>query len=493
MTSTVNIPFDNSFSQLPEQFYTRQAPVPVAAPKLIKVNEGLATLMGIDPVALKSDDGVQMLAGNSVPDGASPLAMVYAGHQFGGWSPRLGDGRAILLGETVGTDGIRRDIHLKGSGRTPYSRGGDGRAWLGPVLREYVISEAMAALDVPTTRPLSVVATGENIIRNGQEPAAIVCRTARSHLRVGTFQIAAASCAIESLRALADFAIDRLYSDAPKTGPERYAYFLRQVIAGQADLISKWMGYGFIHGVMNTDNACISGETIDYGPCAFMDDFHPGKVFSSIDRNGRYAWNRQPEIAQWNMVRLAETLLPLLGDTEEQQQAAAEAQLATFSPLFAERFNDVMAKKFGLPNGDALKPEFLAETFETMTTGQVDFTLFFRHLTLVAGGGETGDFVSLFNDKTFGTTWLNNWKMQTGFAKQLNTEQLVQMRGANPIIIPRNHRIEEAIADANAGNLETFKRLFKAVTTPFEERAEYDAYENPPKVDEVVWQTFCGT
>lgn len=481
------------YRQLPPEMFQDVEPSGVDTPDIIALNIPHAESLGLSKDWLESDEGKAVLAGQNAIGGGPSLAMAYGGHQFGHWSGLLGDGRARLVGDLADVDGNYHELHLKGSGRTPYSRGGDGKATLGSAIREYIVSEAMAALGVPTTRSLSVVATGETIMRNGAEPAAIVCRTARSHLRVGTFQIAAASGAIESLKALADFAINRLFQDAPKDGPERYQYFLGRVIAGQAELIAKWMGYGFIHGVMNTDNACISSETIDYGPCAFMDDFHPGKVFSSIDRKGRYAWNRQPEIAQWNMVRLAETLLPLLGETEEQQQAAAETQLATFSPLFAEQFNGFMAKKLGLKNGEVLTPEFLAETFEAMTAGQVDFTLFFRHLTLIANGGETTTFIGLFNDPNLGETWLESWKEATGFESRLNGDRVEAMGRANPIIIPRNHRVEEVIAEANNGNFQSFDKLLKAVTHPFEDRSDFHDFETPPKPEEIVHQTFCGT
>jgi uncharacterized protein YdiU (UPF0061 family) len=405
----------------------------------------------------------------------------------------LGDGRARLIGEVKGSDGSVHELHLKGAGLTPFSRGGDGKATLGSALREYIVSEAMAALGVPTTRALSVLTTGETIIRKGAEPAAILCRSGRSHVRVGTFQIAAAAGENDDVKALADFAIARLYPDAPVEGADRYRYFLRQVIAAQAHLIATWMGFGFIHGVMNTDNACVSGETIDYGPCAFMDEFHPGKVFSSIDRRGRYAWNKQPEMAHWNMVRLAESLLRLLGETAEDQQSAAEVELDRFAPAFSVEFNRVMARKLGVFEAELEASDFLAKTFDAMTTGQVDFTLFFRALTKLAGGGVPAELLAQFNDPAQGAEWLDAWKGITGFHAQLGEAELQFMQDVNPIYVPRNHRVEEAIVAANSGNLEPFNTLLSVVTQPFIERTDYSDYETRPKGEEVVHQTFCGT
>jgi len=466
-------------------------------------NPALADAIGLPKNWLESESALKVLSGQQTLSGDKPLAMAYAGHQFGHWSGLLGDGRASLVGDIVDSLGVYHELHLKGSGPTPYSRRGDGKATLGSAIREYLVSESLHALGIPTTRALSILTTGENIMRNDAEPGAILCRSAKSHIRVGTFQLAAASQAPVSqapasqdnghIKALADFTIERLYPDAPASGPERYLHLLRQAIAGQVTLISKWMGFGFIHGVMNTDNALLSGETIDYGPCAFMDAFHPGKVFSSIDRNGRYAWNRQPEIANWNMVRLAESLLPLLGDTQEAQSQNAERELEQFSPKFIETFNVIMARKFGLAVEAFSGGEFLGDTFGLMTNAQVDYTLFFRRLTQIAGGQSPEAFLKLFEIRADGEAWLEMWKTLADDNGGDKTERLSGMRTSNPIIIARNHRVEAAISAANNGNMEVFEILLKAITNPFAERDEFAQYETPPDANEVVRQTYCGT
>lgn len=482
-----------SYRQLPAFFYRDVDGAEFETPEAVAINFPLGKSLGLTSDWLTSKAGQDVLSGRSAIGGGSALAMTYGGHQFGHWSGMLGDGRARLVGEVQDAEGAVHELHLKGAGLTPFSRGGDGKATLGSAIREYIVSEAMAALGVPTTRALSVVTTGETIIRKGAEPAAILCRSARSHIRVGTFQIAAAAGDNGDVKALADFAIDRLYPDAPAEGPARYSHFLRQVIASQARLIATWMGFGFIHGVMNTDNATISGETIDYGPCAFMDEFHPGKVFSSIDRNGRYAWNKQPEMAHWNMVRLAESLLLLLGETAEEQQSAAEVELDRFAPAFSENLNRVMVRKLGVQDSVLSSSDFLAVTIEAMTVGHVDYTLFFRALTRLANGGDADALLSEFSDIEKGAAWLESWKAITEFDGRLSAPIVAQMRQANPIYIPRNHRVEDAIADANTGNLGSFKTLMEVVTQPFTERAEFAEYENPPRPDEIVRQTFCGT
>ena len=481
------------YRKLPEFFYHDVESPGVTNAGIVALNIPLASSLCLTGDWLRSDGGLDILSGQTSLGGGKALAMAYGGHQFGSWSGLLGDGRARLVGDLPDKNGLYHELHLKGAGKTPFSRRGDGKATLGSAIREYVVSEAMAALGVPTTRALSIITTGETIIRNGPEPGAIICRTGRSHIRVGTFQIAAASGKTENVQALADFAIERLYPGAPESGPKRYSYFLRRVIAAQAGLVAKWMGLGFIHGVMNTDNAAISGETIDYGPCAFMDDFHPGKVFSSIDRNGRYAWNRQPEIAHWNMARLAESLLPLLGDTEDAQLAVAQADLDSFTDRFSSSFHTVMARKFGLSPQTIESSGFLPKTIKAMTSGGVDFTMFFRELTRIAKGAEDRSFVNLFNVPEHGTEWLELWRSDLHISGGLDDTRIALMEKANPVIIPRNHRVEDAISDANAGNFETFETLMEAVTKPFEDRPGFARFERPPAPDEIVHQTFCGT
>src|SRR6201986_3030498 len=344
---TVHFPFQNSYTALPANFFARVAPTPVAAPRLIKLNRPLARDLGLDPDLMDSPEGAEILAGKRLPGGSEPLAMAYAGHQFGGFVPQLGDGRAILLGEVVDTKGALRDIQLKGSGPTPFSRRGDGRAALGPVLREYIVSEAMAALGIPTTRSLAAVATGETVWRETPLPGAVLTRVPSSHIRIGTFQFFAVREDVEALRTLTDYVIARHYPDAANA-PNPVRAMLDGVIARQADLIAKWLCIGFIHGVMNTDNMTVSGETIDYGPCAFMDAYNPRQVYSSIDEMGRYAYGNQPTIAQWNLARLAESLLPLLGDTEETAMMEAQAALDTFAPLCQEAYAKGLRAKIGL-------------------------------------------------------------------------------------------------------------------------------------------------
>ena len=389
----MNILFDNTYARLPERFFAKQKPARVPEPKLIRLNLGLAAKLSIDTDWLKSADGVAMLAGNAIPEGAEPIAQAYAGHQFGGFSPQLGDGRAILLGEVIDIDGARHDLQLKGSGRTPFSRGGDGKSALGPVIREYIVSEAMAAFGVPTTRALAAVATGERVLRQeGLLPGGVFTRVAASHIRVGTFQYFLARNDIDGLHdcspppPLADHVIARHYPDAA-AAPNSYLALLESVTAAHADLIAQWMSLGFIHGVMNTDNTAISGETIDYGPCAFMDAFHPRCVFSSIDSGGRYAWGNQPDIGLWNVTRFAETLLPLLSRDSGEAIKIAEAALSKYPERFGSHYVARFRAKFGLP--PAAPVAIIQECLDLLGAQEVDFTLFFRHLTRVAGGEDS--------------------------------------------------------------------------------------------------------
>ena len=477
------------YQNLPAAFFSDLEPESFENPAIYALNKGLAKEIGINPDWLKTPDGLSVLSGGSSPT----LAMAYAGHQFGQWSGLLGDGRARLVGDVRGIDGLLRELHLKGSGQTPYSRRGDGKATLGSAIREYIVSEAMAALGVNTTRALSIVTTGENIMRNGMEPGAILCRSARSHIRVGTFQYAAAIEEERGVEALADFAIERLYPDAPASGPQRYIYFLRKIAQGQADLIASWMGFGFIHGVMNTDNMCVSGETIDYGPCAFMDEFHPGKTFSSIDRNGRYAWGRQPEMGHWNLSVLAGTLLPLLGTDEESGQSAAETVLNDYVSHFQAAFQGVMARKLGIANNHPDLKEFTSDTINAMTEGKVDFTFFFHALTNVANGENDKLIIEQFENNETGDNWTESWKAMTKFSNGIPTPAIEIMRSANPVLIARNHQVEKAIADANSGNSKTFERLVLALGDPSSDASDIADLQQPPDADEIVHQTFCGT
>jgi len=481
------IPFDNTYARLPERFYSQVVPARVPGAELIRVNRGLAEELGIDPEWLGSPEGLAVLAGNVVPEGAEPIAQAYAGHQFGGFSPQLGDGRAILLGEVVDQEGKRRDIQLKGSGRTKFSRGGDGKAALGPVLREYLLSEAMTALGVPSTRALAAVLTGEMVQREERLAGGVFTRVAASHLRVGTFQYFAAQQDEEALRLLMEVAVRRHYPKAAEAENVPLA-LLKAVMEAQAGLVAQWMGLGFIHGVMNTDNVAISGETIDYGPCAFMDEFHPQCVFSAIDRDARYAWGNQPNICQWNLTRFAETLLPLMEDETDDAVALAESALAAFPGLFQASYVEVFRAKFGLRGevGDDEAFTFAKETLTVLAEQHVDFTLFFRHLTRVAAGEDEAELVGLFDAAVVCEQWLGQWRELAG-------PEVEVMGGGNPVLIPRNHRVEEAIREAYEGDFALFHRLAEAWAQPYAEREEYADLEKAPLEGERVKQTFCGT
>ncbi len=470
------IAFDNSYSRLPDRFHVRQNPVPVASPGLIAVNRKLALALGLDPDMLESPEGVAMLAGNSVVAGADPLAQAYAGHQFGGWVPQLGDGRAVLLGEVLATDGRRFDIALKGSGQTAFSRRGDGRAWVGPVLREYIVSEAMAALGVPTTRALAAVTTGETVWREEPRPGAVLARVAASHIRVGTFQYFAAREDTEALKLLTDHVIARHYPNA--AGPLE---LLDAVVAAQARLIARWMSLGFIHGVMNTDNMAVSGETIDYGPCAFMDAYDPKKVFSSIDQFGRYAYGNQPNIAVWNLAQLASCLLPLMGE-EAPAIEAATASLHRFPELYEAEWLRLFRAKTGLATEDPGDGELIESLLTRMADQHADFTRSFRGLA-------TGLARSEFRDPAAFDGWARDWQQR--LARESDPQAL--MRRANPAYIPRNHRIEEAIRAAVSGDFAPFHRLNVILAQPFEEQPGAEAYALPPLPEEEVRRTFCGT
>ena len=502
-TKPVHFGFKNTYARLPEIFYARVNPTPVAAPRLIKVNETLARSLGLDPDALASPEGVAILAGNRVADGSEPLAIAYAGHQFGHFVPQLGDGRANLLGEVVGLDGQRYDIQLKGSGRTPFSRGGDGRATLGPVLREYIVSEAVAALGVPTTRALAAVTTGERVFRETILPGAVFTRVATSHLRVGTFQYFAAQGDVEGTRKLADYAIERHYPEIREVGSAQsqrpYRALLDGVIARQARLVAQWMHLGFIHGVMNTDNTSISGETIDYGPCAFMEAYDPATVFSSIDRYGRYAYQNQPRIALWNMTRLAEALLPVLKEeeagSEEAALASAEEALAAFEPRFRAAHIAGFGRKLGLSverPGDAALAEDL---LERMAANRADFTLTFRRLCDAADGPEGDAGVrALFADPGAYDTWAAAWRERLAEDRIFAQARATSMRLANPAFIPRNHMVEAALnAAVTEQNFQPFEALLDVVSRPYDDRPDLERYTTPARPEECVTATFCGT
>ncbi|APX25062.1 MAG: SELO family protein [Rhodobacteraceae bacterium] len=471
---TLHIPFDNSYARLPADFYTRLKPEPVPAPKLVAFNEPLAEELGISG----TDDPrlAPVFAGNVMPDGAEPLAQLYAGHQFGGFSPQLGDGRAHLLGEVVDRSGHRRDIQLKGSGPTPYSRRGDGRAWLGPVLREYVVSEAMHALGVPTTRALAAVRTGEDILRERPLPGAILTRVAQSHIRVGTFQVFSSRGQYDALQTLFEYTCERHYPDV-----ESPDALLQAVCDRQAALVAHWMSLGFIHGVMNTDNCTLSGETIDYGPCAFMDRYDPQQVFSSIDRYGRYAYAAQAEIAVWNMAQLATALVPLMPDADD-----AVARFTEIVHGMADTLQREWMSRFAAKLGIATPAEgdgpLISEFLALMHKGQADFTNAFRGLL-------SDDARDQFTDRDAFDAWETRWRAR--IASEDDPEGL--MRRSNPAFIPRNHRIEQMIAAAVEGDERLFHHLNAVLARPYDDQPEAEELRRPPTEAEVVPATFCGT
>ncbi|HRO13616.1 MAG TPA: YdiU family protein [Paracoccus sp. (in: a-proteobacteria)] len=466
------IAFDNSYARLGPGFFTRTPPTPVAQPGLIAVNRPLAARLGMDADWLAGPEGLAMIAGNGLPPGAEPIAQAYAGHQFGGLSPQLGDGRAVLLGEVVAPDGARFDIQLKGSGPTPFSRRGDGRAWLGPVLREYIVSEFMAAADVPTTRALAAATTGEVVWRESALPGAVLTRVAASHIRVGTFEFFAIRGDVDRLRALTGHVIARHYPQAD--GPLQ---MLRGVIARQAHTIARWMALGFVHGVMNTDNMAVSGETIDYGPCAFMDAYHPDTVFSSIDRGGRYAWSEQPQVAVWNLAQLASCLIPLMGEEKAAIEAATDA-VHSFPALYQEAWLRRFGAKLGLADPRPEDRALIERLLTPMAQQGADFTRTFRGLL-------DGTAADEFRDPAPFREWETDWKARG--------PDMDLVRRSNPIRIPRNHRIQQVIDAGVTGDFAPFHRLFDAVSAPFEQRPEWDDLSLSPAEGEEVRVTFCGT
>ncbi|WP_186430359.1 YdiU family protein [Clostridium sp. BSD9I1] len=478
--------FDNSYARLPETFFTRQRPTPVRSPELIIFNHTLTESLGLNAEELESNDGVEVFAGNKIPEGALPIAQAYAGHQFG-YFTMLGDGRAVLLGEQITPKGRRFDIQLKGSGKTPYSRGGDGRASLGPMLREYIISEAMHGLNIPTTRSLAVVTTGQPVMRETEQPGAILTRVAASHIRVGTFQYAANFTATENLQALADYVLQRHFPEI-ENDENRYLSLLKEVIRRQAVLIAKWELVGFIHGVMNTDNMTISGETIDYGPCAFMDTYDPATVFSSIDMQGRYAYGNQPDIAAWNLARFAETLLPLMHNNEEDAIILAEEAIGSFEELYHNNWIAGMRGKLGIFDEEPEDESLIKDLLNIMHKYDADFTNTFRALTLD----------KLEETVLFGTTEFIQWNQlwQARLSRQQESKASVKklMQMSNPAVIPRNHRVEEALeAAVNHGDYSVMERLLDVLSSPYEYTDKQAEYCTLPVESDSPYRTFCGT
>ena len=485
------IAFDNSYARLPERFYARTPPTAVRRPRLVKLNESLAALLGLDAAHLASEAGVAVLSGNALAEGADPIALAYAGHQFGSFVPQLGDGRAILLGEVVGKDGKRRDLQLKGSGPTPFSRRGDGRAALGPVLREYIVSEAMAAMGIPTTRALAAVLTGEPVYRESPLPGAVLTRVAASHIRVGTFEYFAAREDVDAIATLTRHALERHYPQG-LSAPNAALSLLEHVVLAQASLVAQWLGVGFVHGVMNTDNTSISGETIDYGPCAFLDEYHPRKKFSSIDAGGRYAFMNQPRVAQWNVARLAEALLPLISEDADEAARLATDRLDAFKDRFDAAFRAVMRSKLGLQNEAPGDLELVMDLLSRLATSAVDYTLFFRRLCDVATRPDA--VASLFDDPGAFHEWAERWRARLAAEGSTPEARAEAMRRANPAFIPRNHRIEEAIAAAtDRDDFAPFETLVRVLARPFDDQPGAAHLADPPEPEERVQQTFCGT
>ncbi len=492
--------FTLRYARLSARFFERFDPVPVAAPRLVAFNRPLAEELGFDLDAYDEALATEIFSGNRVPDGAEPLAMAYAGHQFGNFVPRLGDGRAVLLGEVTDRQGRLRDIQLKGGGRTPFSRGGDGRAPLGPVLREYLVSEAMHAMAIPTTRALAAVTTGERVVRRIPEPGAVLTRVAASHIRVGTFQYFAGRGDIDGLRELADHVIERHYPQLAdsehlnRPEGERYLALLEAIQARQAALIARWMGVGFIHGVMNTDNMSVSGETIDFGPCAFMEAYDPRTVFSSIDEGGRYAYGNQPGIGQWNLARLAETLLPLIDEDQEQAIAKATKVIETYPGRFETEKLAVMRAKLGLAGEEDGDGALIDALLEAMQAGRADFTLTFRQLSEVAASAESEPALyELFERTEAIQAWLERWRERLSREAAGAEEIARRMRATNPKYIPRNHRVQEALAAADDGDFGPFETLREVLAQPFEDQPGREEYALPAAPSEQVFRTFCGT
>lgn len=486
--------FDNSYSRLPERFFTRLHPVPVSDPGLIRVNHDLARQLGFDAQWLESQQGVDFIAGNFIPDNSDPIASVYAGHQFGGWNPQLGDGRAILIGEALDADGQRFDIQLKGSGRTPYSRGGDGRAPLGPVLREYIVSEAMMVFGVPTSRALGAVLTGEKVYRERKLPGAVLARVAQSHIRIGTIQYFASRQDHEALELLIDHVIERHYPGIAKH-KNRVEALLGNIIDRQAKLVARWQSLGFIHGVMNTDNVLLSGETIDYGPCAFMDTFNANTVFSSIDHGGRYAFSNQPHVAHWNLTALAQALLPLINSDQDKALASAQALVDAFPEQYQQAFRQQVLRKLGIYTDSKETDSLIQDLFSLMQEERSDFTLTFRHLSDRVNAVDAKTSVdSIFELPAAFAPWIRRWNKILGRDSIPATKRQAQMYAVNPVYIPRNHLVEETIQAAERRlDFEPFHQLVDVLTQPFKYEQHNSRFALPPRLEEMVTETFCGT
>lgn len=477
--------FDNSYVKLPKIFYSKIDLNPVCHPQLVILNKALAESLGLNYEAIESDNGISILAGNKEVKKGAYIAEAYAGHQFG-YFTMLGDGRAVLIGEQITPLGERYDIQLKGSGETPYSRGGDGRAVLGPMIREYIISEAMNGLGIPTTRSLAVVKTGETVYREQEKQGAILTRVASSHVRFGTFQYAARFGKLYDVKALADYCINRHYNYI-KDDSDKYIDFLKEIIKIHAFLVAKWQSVGFIHGVMNTDNMTISGETIDYGPCAFMDVYNPDTVFSSIDVNGRYAYSKQPVMAQWNLCRFAETLLPLLHEDREKAIKIAENEIAKFSDLFYEEWMRIMRGKLGIFNEEIQDKSLIEDLLAMMEKFKEDYTNTFLSLTFNEDMEK-----EMFKSEEF-RRWNKLWQERLKRQSKTKEEAYELMRKSNPSVIPRNHRVEEAIEAADKGDFEVMKKLLYVISSPYEHSKEHKEYSKIPETSNCPYRTFCGT
>lgn len=495
VTARPTFAFDNTYVRDLEGLYEPWTPSEVPEPAMVVLNDDLAVELGLDLEALRGAEGVDVFAGNTVPEGAEPVAQAYAGHQFGAYSPRLGDGRAVLLGEVIDVAGGRRDLHMKGSGRTPFARGGDGKAVLGPMLREYVVGEVMHGLGIPTTRALAVVTTGERIARETMLPGAVLTRVASSHLRVGTFEYAARHPANRDgnslVRRLADHAIARHVPEAAEA-EDPYLELFRGVVEAQAALVARWMLVGFVHGVMNTDNTTISGETIDYGPCAFMDAYDPATVFSSIDHGGRYAFGNQPAIVQWDLARLAETMLPLFDEDHDVAVAAATEVLSSFAGRFGDHHGRGMRAKVGLSEHRDGDDDLLEDLLGLLHAQRVDFTSFFRALS-ASLRGDDHRVRALFSEPEGFDAWAERWRSRLGTEDRDPASTADAMDAVNPVYIARNHKVEEALSAAGDGDLGPFHRLVAAVSRPFEERPGLDAYAEPAPPGFGRYVTYCGT
>tara|TARA_B110000037_G_C17090226_1_gene493695 strand:+ start:366 stop:1841 length:1476 start_codon:yes stop_codon:yes gene_type:complete len=491
----VDIPFNNLFTTLPQRFFERVDPTPVSAPKLIKYNDRLAEELGLtQSESIDEKTAANLFGGNALANGASPLSMTYGGFQFGHWNPQLGDGRAILLGEVIDTHGDRRDIQLKGAGPTPFSRGGDGRAGIGPVLREYIVSEAMSVLGVPTTRSLAVVATGEKVYRESAEPGAVLTRVAKSHIRVGTFQHFAYKQDFDAVKILADHVIERHYPEA-KENENPYLGLIISVLAAHAETVSKWQLYGFIHGVMNTDNCTISGETLDYGPCAFMDIYHPDKVFSSIDFHARYSYSGQPKIAQWNLAGFSSALLPLMKNDQDKWVEKINIAINDFPAQVNELYLEGMRKKLGLSSVQDGDEELARDLLGRMAQNRADFTQTFRLLSTVSGKNIVRDTAirTTFQNPYHFDDWAVRWRSRLEKDGMKEDQRVALMCSVNPKFIARNHLVAEVIEAAEGDDYEPLYTLLDILEKPFEEQRVCARFSTPPRKDQVVHQTFCGT